>query len=192
MEKCGAAQAQTKAAQAQTQTAKDGAVCFSGKVGVREKGVDSNLHVVGMVGITGAVAGKDGRGKALVEERHPFPDDGEGLSRGRSGPKVYWVGFDKERGSPTFGAQEPISMCLKRGGLTTLKGLRVDQNLMALGVVGSVEEGQPGSPNLSKRGLTQATNAGALKGLRAPEVKISGLEWSLNEDSRRVGSTAQA
>lgn len=83
-------------------------------------------------------------------------------------------------------------MGLKKGGLTTLKGLRVDQNLMALGVVGSVEEGQPGSPNLSKRGLTQATNAGALKGLRAPEVKISGLEWSLNEDSRRVGSTAQA
>ena len=57
MEKCGAAQAQTQAA-------KDGAVCFSGKVRVREKSVDSNLHVVGMVGITGAVAGKDERGKA--------------------------------------------------------------------------------------------------------------------------------
>ena len=185
MEKCGAAQAQTQAA-------KDGAVCFSGKVRVREKGVDSNLHVVGMVGITGAVAGKDERGKSLVEERHPFPDDGEGLSRGRSGPKVYWVGFDKERGGLTFGAQEPISMGLKKGGLTTLKGLRVDQNLMALGAVRSMEEGQHSSPNLSKRGPTQATDAGTLKGLRAPEVKVSGLEWSLNEESRRAGSTAQA
>ncbi|RVW29903.1 hypothetical protein CK203_108030 [Vitis vinifera] len=78
-------------------------------------------------------------------------------------------------------------MGLKKGGLTTLKGLRVDQNLMALGAVGSMEEGQHSSPNLSKRGPTQATDAGTLKGLRAPEVKVS--DESLLEEVAKYSSS---
>lgn len=54
-----------------------------------------------------AIARKDGRGKAVVEERCSFSVNGERLSGDGSGPKVYWAELGKERHGLAFGASEP-------------------------------------------------------------------------------------
>lgn len=52
-------------------------------------GVASDLYVLGMARGAEAGAGRDGRGKGVVEDTGVGSDDGEGLSGEESGPRAF-------------------------------------------------------------------------------------------------------
>ena len=75
--------------QVQAQAPKVETACSKGKVRARKVGVDADLHDLGMVRGIEVVAGKDGKGKVVVEEKCSFSDVGERLSGEGSKPKGY-------------------------------------------------------------------------------------------------------
>ena len=70
-----------------------------------------------------AGAGKDGRGKGVVEDTSVGSDDGEGLSGEGSGPRAFWAKFDKVRSNEHLGAQDSYPWDLVKFGLWPKRAL---------------------------------------------------------------------
>lgn len=88
----------------QVQSLGDGAVgpVVDGKA--EQVGVVSDLYGMGMVGGAEAGAGKDGKGKGVVEDTGVCSDVGVVLRGKGSGPSVFWAKSDKVRSNEHLGA----------------------------------------------------------------------------------------
>ncbi|RVX07211.1 hypothetical protein CK203_022619 [Vitis vinifera] len=150
----------------QVQSLGDGAVgpVVDGKA--EQVGVVSDLYGMGMVGGAEAGAGKDGKGKGVVEDTGVCSDVGVVLRGKGSGPSVFWAKSDK--------------------------GLRKGLSLGALGAGGPWGSSQANSPAVSQVGLAQMTVAGGLNGVRASVVETSCLERRFLEVILGAASLAEA
>ena len=116
--------------QAQEHIAGDGVACSNGEVIEREVVVDSDLHGLGIVGGARQVAGKGGRGKAVVKERNSLAVVGVRLSGEGSGPKDNWAEVGKKRCGLVYRAHEPQSRGPYKSGPMAQSRFRVDLNLV--------------------------------------------------------------